>query len=154
MSWLLGFMAACVVVGFVYWLVSPRVAEEQVAETDLDLVREQDRGAWRRLRLRAYKSWKRQDDFYRIAAFRKLVAGGISEPDAKVRVREEFPFYYLDPAARDTEGFTGDDGALPVVLRKRVERNSRVLKELAAEKDARFRTMNALIRACLRKGAF
>ena len=154
MIWLLGFMAACVVVGSIYWLVSPRVLEEQIAEADRDLVREQDRAAWRRLRLRAYKSWKRHDDFYRVAAFRKLVTGGMSEPEAKARVREEFPFYYLDPAARDAEGFTGDDGALPVVLRKRVERNSRVLKELAADKEVQFRTMNALIRTCLRKGAF
>jgi hypothetical protein len=154
MIWLLGFMAACVVIGFVYWLASPRVPEEQIAEADRDLVRDQDRAAWRRLRLQAYKSWKRNDDFYRIAAFRKLVAGGMSEADAKARVREEFPFYYLDPAARDTEDFTGDDCALPVVLRPRVERNSRVLKELAAEKDPRFRTMNALIRTCVRKGVF
>lgn len=74
--------------------------------------------------------------------------------DAKARLREEYPFYYLDPAARDIEGFTGDNGALSVVLRRRVERNARVLKELAAEKDARFRSMNALIRTCLRKGVY
>jgi hypothetical protein len=152
MIWLFGFMAACVGVGFVYWLVSPRVPEERLAEADRELVREQDRAAWRRQRLQAYKAWKRQDDFYRIAAFRKLVADGMSEPDAKARVREEFPFYYLDPATRDTEGFAGDDGALPIALRQRVNRNSRILKELAAEKDTRFRTMNALVRTCIRKG--
>jgi len=154
MIWLLGFMAACAAAGFVYWLTSPRVPAENIAEADRDLVREQDRTVWRRQRLQAYKSWKRQDDFYRIAAFRKLVAGGMSEPDAKARVREEFPFYYLDPATRDTEGFAGDDGALPIALRRRIERNSRVLKELAADKDVRFSTMNALIRTCLRKGVF
>jgi hypothetical protein len=154
MIWLLGFMVVCTVAGFVYWLVTPRVAEEQVADEDRELVREQDRAAWRRVRVQAYKSWKRNDDFYRVATFRKLVAGGMSEEDAKVRVREEFPIYYLDPATRDAEGYAGDDGALPVVLRARVERNSRVLKELSAEKDARFRTMNALIRTCIRKGAF
>jgi len=154
MIWLLGFMAVCTVVGFGYWLLSPRVAEERIADEDRDLVRDKDRLAWRRMRLQAYKAWKRNDDFYRIAAFRKLVAGGMNEPDAKVRVREEYPFYYLDPAMRDAEGFIGDDGALPIVLRKRVERNARVLKELTAEKDARFHTMNALIRTCLRKGVF
>ena len=154
MTWLLGFMALCTAIGVVYWFISPRVPEERIADEDRDLVREQDRAAWRRVRLQTYRSWKKNDDFYRIAAFKKLVAGGTSEPDAKVRVREEYPFYYLDPGARDTEGYAGDDGALPIVLRARIERNSRVLKELTAEKDARFRTMNALIRACLRKGAF
>jgi hypothetical protein len=147
-------MAVCGAIGLVYWLLSPRVPEERVTEEDLDLIRERDRAAWRRLRLQSYKAWKRQDDFYRVAAFRKLVAGGMSEADARTRVREDYPFYYLDPATRDVEGFAGEDGGLPVLLRPRVERNSRVLKELAAEKDARFRTMNALIRACLRKGAF
>jgi hypothetical protein len=154
MIWLLGFMAACVGIGVVYWLVTPRVPKEQIAEADSGLVREQDRATWRRVRLQAYQGWKRQDDFYRIAAFRKLVAGGMSEADARARVRKEYPFYYLDPATRDTDGFAGDNGALPIILRRRIERNSRILKELAAEPDVRFDTMNALIRTCLRKGAF
>ena len=154
MIWLLGFMATCTAVGCVYWLTRPRVPEERIADEDRDLVGEQERAAWRRQRLQTYKDWKKNDDFFRIAAFRKLVAGGMPDADAKTRVREEFPFYYLDPALRDIEGFSGDDGALPIVLRQRVERNARVLKELAADKDARVRTMNGLIRVCLRKGVF
>jgi len=154
MIWLLGFMLLCAVAGGLYWQFSPRVPEERIADEDRDIVRDPDRAAWRRQRLQTYKLWKRNDDFYRIAAFRKLVAGGMSEADAKTRVREEYPFYYLDPATRETEGFTGDDAALPIVLRLRVEGNARVLKEITAEKDQRFATMNALIRACIRKGAF
>ena len=154
MIWLLGFMVVCTAVGGIYWYRSPRVPEERIADEDRDLVQDRDRAAWRRQRLQTYQSWKKNDDFFRIAAFRKLVTDGLSEAEARARVREEYPFYYLDPATRDTEGFAGADAALPIVLRQRVERNARVLKELTVEKDARFATMNALIRSCIRKGAF
>jgi hypothetical protein len=153
MIWLLGFMAACVLAGAIYWFTRPPVPEARIADEDRDVVREADLAVWRSQRMPTYKSWKRHDDFYRVAAFRKLVAGGMSEADAKARVRQDYPFYYLDPATRDTEGFTGDDGGLPVVLRARVERSARVLKELSAEDPTRYRTMNALIRVCVRKGA-
>jgi hypothetical protein len=154
MAWVIGVLVACVALAWVVWSAGPRVPEERIADADLDLVREGDRARWRRQRLRKYRLWKRQDDFYRIAAYRKAVAGGLPEPEAKTRIRKDFPFYYLDPVSRDAEGYAGDDGALPIVLRERVEGNARVLKELMEEKDAGYRSMNALIRVCLRKGAF
>lgn len=151
MTWPLALIGAGVAAAVRF--AGPRVPEERIADEDRALVRESDRAAWRRLRLRTYKSWKKNDDFYRIAAFRKLVAAGASEASARARVREDYPIYYLDPADRDTEGYDGDDGALPILLRHRVERNSRAIKELMADNRGRFRTMNALIRACLREGA-
>lgn len=155
MEWLLvGFVAVGAVVILVAKFTGPRVPEPRVAEADLDLVREGDRARWRRLRLRGYRADKRQDDFFRLAAYRKAVAGGASEPEARARVRREFPFYYLDPAERDAGEFTGDDANLPVVLRERVNGNARVIKPLMESEGERFRTMNALIRTCIRKGAF
>ncbi len=156
MWWVVGVLAAAGVLGLVVWVVQyggSRVRPERVADEDLGLVREADRARWRRVRERAYRSWKRHDDFYRLAAFRKYVAAGMSEAEAKARILKDYPIYYLDPANRDTEGYAGDDGALPIVLRGRVERGARLLKELMEEQGASFRTMNALVRLCARKGA-
>ena len=82
------------------------------------------------------------------------MAGGVSEPEARARVRREFPFYYLDPADREAGEYTGDDANLPVILRERINGNARVIKPLMESEGDRFRTMNALIRTCIRKGAF
>jgi hypothetical protein len=156
MEWVIGSIVAGVTGVAVFRAVRnsrPRVPPEQVAEEDQDLVRESDRAGWRRLRLSRYRADKRHDDFYRVAAYRREVARGASEADARARVRRDFPFYYLDPADRDAEGFAGEDGSLPVVLRERVTRNARTLKPLMESEGERFSTMNALIRVCLRKGA-
>jgi hypothetical protein len=157
MEWGWGVLVAFVVLGAALWALQyrgPRVQPERIADEDLDLVRDGERARWRRVRVRTYESWKRHDDFFRVAAFRKHVAGGMPESEAKQRIRKDFPIYYLDPADRDAEGYAGDDGALPVVLRQRVDRNARILKELMDEGGGDFRTMNALVRVCLRKGAF
>jgi hypothetical protein len=154
MYWLtLGVLAIGTIVILVVRFTGARMPDQQVAAADLDLVREGDRAQWRRLKRRSYQSDKRQDDFYRMAAYRKATAGGASEPDARARVRREFPFYYLDPADRDTAEYSGDDGNLPVILRERVNRNAPVIKPLMESEGERFRTMNALIRTCVRKGA-
>jgi hypothetical protein len=153
MAWVLGVLALVVVAAWFAWIAGPRVGLERVADADAELVRADDRARWRRVRQRTYRLWKHHDDHYRVAAFRKAVGEGLPESEARARVRKEFPIYYLDPADRDAEGFAGDDGALPVVLRERVERGARALKQISAERDAEYRTMNALIRTCLRKEA-
>ena len=155
MDWGWGVLAGGAAVALAVWSLQyagPRVEAERVADEDLDLVRDPDRARWRRVRERTYRSWKRHDDFYRLAAFRRHVTGGMSEDEAKARILRDYPIYYLDPATRDTPGYAGDDGALPIVLRERVERASRLLKELMEEKGDSFRTMNALVRECVRKG--
>jgi acyl-coenzyme A synthetase/AMP-(fatty) acid ligase len=152
--WMFGALAIGTIVILVVKLTGARMADQQIADADLDLVREADRAWWRRLKQRAYQADKKQDDFYRTAAYRKALAGGAPEPEARARVRKEFPFYYLNPADRDTAEYHGDDGNLPVILRERVNRNARVIKPLMESEGERFRTMNALIRACVRKGAF
>ena len=152
--WISGVIAIGTIVILVVRFTGARVPDQRIADADLDLVREGDRAQWRRLKQRAYRADKRQDDFYRLAAYRKALAGGASEPEARARVRREFPFYYLNPADRDTEENSGDDGNLPVILRERVNRNARVIKPLMESEAERFRTMNALIRACIRKAAF
>jgi hypothetical protein len=155
MDWLMfGVLAIGTIVILVVWFTGARMPDQQVADADLDLVRERDRERWRRLRRRSYQSDKRQDDFYRMAAYRKATADGASEPDARARVRREFPFYYLNPADRDAGEFSGDDANLPAILRERVTCNARIIKPLMEGEGERFRTMNALIRACIRKGAF
>jgi hypothetical protein len=155
MEWLLfGFVALGTVIILVVKFTGPVVPEQRIAEADLELVREGDRARWRRLKLRAYRADKRQDDFFRLAAYRKAVAGGASEPEARARVRREFPFYYLDPAERDAGEYAGEDANLPVILRARINGNARVIKPLMESEGDRFRTMNALIRTCIRKGAF
>jgi len=155
MDWLMfGVLAVGTIVILVVRLTGARMPDPQVADADLDLVREWDRGQWRRLKRRSYQADKRQDDFFRTAAYRKAVAGGASEPDARARVRREFPFYYLNPADRDAEEYSGDDANLPVILRERINRNARVIKPLMESEGERFRTMNAFIRTCVRKGAF
>ena len=155
MEWLLfGFVALGTIIILVVKFTGPAVPEQRIAEADLDLVREGDRARWRRLKLRAYRADKRQDDFFRLAAYRKAVAGGATELEARTRVRREFPFYYLDPADRDSGEYAGDDGSLPVVLRERVDANASIIKPLMESEGDRFRTMNALIRTCIRKSAF
>ncbi|HEY5999368.1 MAG TPA: hypothetical protein VI078_08750 [bacterium] len=153
MEWFLGFTVAAIVAILLYMrFVGPPVSAERVADADADLVRERDRESWRRQKLRNYRLDKRHDDFYRTAAFRKAVAGGASEAEARLKIRREFPFYYADPAERDTAEFAGEDGCLPVVLRARIDANARIIKPLMESEGERFRTMNALIRACIRKG--
>jgi hypothetical protein len=155
MEWLLfGFVALGTVIILVVKFAGPVVPEQRIAEADLELVREGDRARWRRLKLRAYRADKRQDDFFRLAAYRKAVADGASELEARARVRREFPFYYLDPAERDAGDYAGEDANLPVILRARINGNARVIKPLMESEGDRFRTMNALIRTCIRKGAF
>jgi hypothetical protein len=155
MDWLsFGVVAAGTLVIIVVRLAGPRVPEQRVADADLDLVREEDRARWRRLKLRAYRASRKQDDSRRLAAYRKAVAGGMSETDARARVRRDFPFYYLDPADRDIASCAGDDGNLPVILRERVNRNARILKPLLESEGSRFGSMNALIRSCIRKQVF
>jgi hypothetical protein len=155
MGWAVVAGMVATVVALLLWAqrTGPLVPPAQVAEEDLGLVREGDRTRWRRLRLRVYRNRKRQDDSYRIAAFQKLVDQGVAAEEARASVRRDFPFYYSDPATRDAEGFAGDDGALPVILMERVDGNARVLKELMAERQGSCRTMNALVRTCMRKGA-
>jgi hypothetical protein len=152
--WTSGLIAVGTLVILVVRFTGARVPEQRVADADLDLVREWDRARWRRLKQRAYRADKRQDDYYRLAAYRKALADGASEPEARDRVRREFPLYYLNPDERDTGEYGGDDGNLPVILRERINRSARIIKPLMESEGARFRTMNALIRACLRKGAF
>lgn len=155
MEWLLyGMVAIGTIIILVVKFTGPAVPDQQLAEEDLDLVRDADRARWRRLKLRAYRADKKQDDFFRMAAYRKAMAGGASEPEARARVRREFPFYYLDPADRDAGDYTGDDGNLPAILRERINRNARVIKPLMESEGDRFHTMNALIRTCIRKSAF
>jgi hypothetical protein len=155
MDWLtFGVLAIGTIVILVVRFTGARMPDQEVADADLALVRERDRAQWRRLKRRSYEADKRQDDFYRLAAYRKATAGGASEPEARARVRREFPFYYLNPADRDTGEYSGDDGNLPAILRERVNRNARVIKPLMESEGERFRTMNAFIRVCVRKGAF
>ena len=155
MEWLLyGMVAVGAIIILVMKFTGAPMPEPQVAAADLDLVREGDRARWRRLKRRDYRSDKRQDDFFRLAAFRKAVAGGAAEAEARERVRREFPFYYLDPAERDAGEYAGDDANLPAVLRARVNGNARAIKQLMADEEgARFRTMNAFIRHAIRRGA-
>ena len=156
MEWLLyGMVAVGAIIILVMKFTGPPMPEPRVADADLDLVREGDRARWRRLKRRDYLADKRQDDFFRLAAFRKAVAGGAAEAEARVRVRREFPFYYLDPAERETGEYAGEDANLPVVLRERVNGNARAIKQLMADEEgARFGTMNAFIRHGIRKSAF
>ena len=155
MDWLtFGVLVIGTIVILVVRFTGARMPDQEVADADLDLVRERDRERWRRMKRRSYEADKRQDDYYRLAAYRKATAGGASEPEARARVRREFPFYYLNPADRDTGEYSGDDGNLPVILRERVNRNARVIKPLMESEAERFRTMNALIRTCIRKAAF
>jgi len=132
--------------------VGPRVPEERIAQADLELVREKDRTAWRKVTQSTYESWKKQDDFFRIAAYKKAVDSGMSESAAKAHVKHEFPFYYLDPECREEDTYVGDDAGLPIVLRERVNRGSMLLKTVMVEKSGQFRTMNALVREFIRKG--
>ena len=152
--WLFAVVAIGTVAILVAKFTGAPVPDQQIVEADLDLVREADRARWRRLKLRSYRADKKQDDFFRLAAYRKAVAGGASEAEARDRVRREFPFYYLNPADRDAGEYTGDDANLPFILRERINRNARVIKPLMEGEGDRFRTMNALIRTCIRKGAF
>ena len=155
MEWLLyGMVAIGAAIILVLKFTGSPMPEPRIAAADLELVREGDRARWRRLKRRDYQADKRQDDFFRLAAFRKAVAGGAAEAEARDRVRREFPFYYLDPADRDADAYAGDDGNLPVILRARINGNARVIKPLMESEGDRFRTMNALIRTCIRKGAF
>ena len=131
----------------------PRVPAERIAEPDLGLVTEAECAAWRKVRMRTYKGWKKQDDFYRVAAYKKAIESGMSAADAKAHIKKEFPFYYLDPALRDEDTYVGDDGGLPIVLRERVNKWAPVLKPIMVEKSGQFRTMNALVREFIRKGA-
>ena len=149
----LALLSAAVVGVLVHQRTGPRVPEAQIAAEDLELVRDADRAAWRRVRMVEYKRSKQQDDFYRIAAYKKAVADGMSPAEAKAHIRKWFPIYYLDPATRDDEGYAGDDGALPVLLRDRVEKGASKLKALIADHYAHLKSMNALIRELMRKGA-
>ena len=144
---------ASVVAGLKIYYSGPRVGPERIAPEDLELVRAQDREAWIRVSRRTYQGWKQQDDFYRVAAYKKAVESGMSAADAKARVKLDFPFYYVDPAVRDEADYGGDDGALPIVLRERVNTWAPLLKPVMEEKSGQFRTMNALVRECIRKGA-
>ena len=144
---------ASVVVGLKIYYAGPPVAPERIATEDIDLVGAEDREAWRRVSRRTYQGWKQQDDFYRVAAYKKAVESGMSPEDAKARVKRDFPFYYVDPATRDQDTYGGDDGGLPIVLRERVNAWAPLLKPVMVEKSGRFRTMNALVRECIRKDA-
>jgi len=144
---------ASVVAGLKIYYSGPRVAPERIAPEDLDLVRTEDCKAWRRVSRRTYKGWKQQDDFYRVAAYKKAVDSGMSAEDAKALVKQDFPFYYVDPTTRDEDSYGGDDGSLPIVLRERVNTWAPLLKPVMVEKSGQFRTMNALVRECIRKRA-
>jgi len=150
---ILGAAAATTAVAVGIYLNGPRVPAERIAPADLDLVREQDCAAWRKVTQRTYKLWKRQDDFYRVAAYKKAVDSGLSAAEAKALVKKDFPFYYVDPATRDEDSYAGDDGGLPIVLRERVNKRAHLLKPVMADMSANYRTMNALVRAFIRKGA-
>lgn len=157
MAWVvlvLALLAVAVVGVLVHQRTGPRVPEAQVAAEDLALVREADRAAWRRLRKGDYNRSKQQDDFYRISAYKKALADGMSPAEAKAHIRKTFPiYYYLDPATRDDEGYLGDDAALPVLLRDRVDKRAAALKTLIAEQYVHLKSMNALIRELIRTGA-
>ena len=153
MMWLVLLSAAVLAVCLGIYYFGPRVPPEQIAEPDLELVTEQDRAAWRKLRLSSYRRSKNQDDFYRVAAYKKAIESGMSAAEAKAHIKKEFPFYYVDPALRDEETYVGDDGGLPIVLRERVNKWAPILKPIMVEKSGQFRTMNALVREFIRKGA-
>lgn len=144
---------ASVVMGLKIYYSGPPVAPERIASEDLDLVEAKECEAWRRVSRKTYQAWKQQDDFYRVAAYKKAIESGMSAADAKARVKQDFPFYYVDPATRDEDTYGGDDGALPIVLRERVNKLAPLLKPVMVEKSGQFRTMNALVRECIRKGA-
>jgi len=153
MVWAMVLSAAAAAAAVKLALSGPRVPAERIAPPDDALIRDEDRAAWRKVRLRTYRGWKRQDDFYRVAAYRKAVGSGMSAADAKARVKREFPFYYADPATREEDTFVGDDAGLPIVLRERVNKGAPLLKAVMAEQPGRFRTMNALVREFIRTGA-
>ena len=151
--WLLAAMAAVGAGALKIHNSGARVPRERIAPQDADLVTDKDCAAWRKVRLRAYKGWKSQDDFYRVAAYKKAVESGMSTADAKAQVKKDFPFFYIDPALRDEDSYAGDDGALPIVLRERVNNWAPLLKPVMLDKSDRFRTMNALVREFIRKSA-
>ena len=156
MAWVILFTAlavAIVVAGLKIYYSGPPVDPERIAPEDVDLVGAEECAAWRKVSRRTYQGWKRQDDFYRVAAYKKAVESGMSAADAKAHVKKEFPFYYVDPALRDEETYVGDDGGLPMVMRERVNKWAPLLKPVMAEKSGQFRTMNALVREFIRKGA-
>jgi len=144
---------ASVLVGLKIYYYGPPVASERIAPEDLDLVRTEECEAWRRVSRKTYQGWKQQDDFYRVAAYKKATESGMSAADAKAFVKRDFPFYYVDPALRDEDTYVGDDAGLPIVLRERVNKWAPLLKPVMVEKSGQFRTMNALIREFIRKGA-
>ena len=144
---------ASVVAGLKIYYSGPRVAPERIAPEDLGLVKAGECEAWRRVSRRTYQGWKQQDDFFRVAAYKKAIESGMSAEDAKARVKQDFPFYYVDPATRDEDNYRGDDGGLPIVLRERVNKWAPLLKPMMVEKSDEFRTMNALVRDFIRKGA-
>ena len=93
MVWIVVFCAVASAVCLGVYYIGPQ-SPQQIAEPDLDLVREEDRTAWRKVSLRMYKSWKHQDDFYRVAAYKQATDSGLSASDAKAVVKRDFPFYY------------------------------------------------------------
>lgn len=151
MGWVGIFCVITAVACLGIYYFSPRVPEERIAQPDLDLVRDEDRVAWRKTRQFTYKGWKKQDDFYRVAAYKKAIGSGMSTQDAKAAVKKDFPFYYVDPASRDEDTYVGDDAGLPIVLRERVEKCAHLLKPVMTDKSDQFRTMNALVREFIRK---
>jgi hypothetical protein len=156
MAWVMLLTAvavASVVAGLKIYYSGPPVDAERIAPQDLDLVRGEECAAWRKVSRRTYQGWKQQDDFYRVAAYKKAIESGMSAADAKAYVKKDFPFYYVDPALRDEDTYVGDDGGLPIVLRERVNKWAPLLKPVMVEKSAQFRTMNALVREFIRKGA-
>ena len=80
---------ASVVAGLKIYYSGPRVAPERIAPEDLDLVGAEECEAWRRVSRRTYQGWKQQDEFYRVAAYKKAISGMSNWLDAPDEVLED-----------------------------------------------------------------
>ena len=90
------------------------------------------------------------DDWFRMAAFQKYHAEGMSAEQANFQLRKSFPIFG-DP--QDTKNVKGNDRPLPFELKERI--NQWALRNESAKIPSELRrttSMNALVRSEIRAG--
>lgn len=115
---------------------------------DVVLVRDDDVVWWNGLSLEDCKAFEQQDNITKVAALQKFMEeDGLSEENATIKVRRNFPFYYWALEQREDEHvpLSASDAKLPYVLKDRV---NRALMSGKVDRQAlnRSSSLNALVR--------
>lgn len=124
----------------------------EIHPDDQDLVQAEDMHWWSNWSMDDWKSWENSENTIRMGIYIHEKDAGHSKEEASIIVHRNLPRYYyrLDDRSHDNFNISGEDAALPFVLKNRVDvaMANRVIIKSAVKQATSF---NGYVRQLIRE---